>query len=82
MKNKWTLLLIGGLSAVTPALASAQTVDLTPMVVRSVTGNLHIHQSHRSAVRTSTATSPSSGSGSTSRPRRASTSEAAIRVSC
>ena len=45
MKSKWTLLLIGGLSAIAPALASAQTTDFSPMVVKSVTGNLHIHQS-------------------------------------
>ena len=45
MKSKWTLLLIGGLSALGPVLATAQTVDLSPMVVQGVTGNLHIFQS-------------------------------------
>ncbi len=38
-------LLIGGLGVLAPALAPAQTVDTTPLLVSGVSGNLHLHQS-------------------------------------
>ena len=81
MKTQWTLLLIGGLS-VAPAPASAQTTDLSPLVVHNVTGTCTFISPCPSPAGTSTGTSPSSGSGSTLPLRPGSTSEAATGAFC
>jgi hypothetical protein len=45
MKTKWTLLLLGGLSGIAPAVPLAQSPDLQPMVVNNLTGDLRVQQS-------------------------------------
>src|SRR3989442_143770 len=44
MKTKWTLLLAGGLSGLVLTAVMARSSDLQPMVVKSLTGDLHIDQ--------------------------------------
>jgi HYR domain-containing protein len=44
MKTRWTLLLIAGLGLMRPVAAEAQAIDLRPMVVTDLTGDLHIFQ--------------------------------------
>src|SRR5688572_827052 len=44
MKTKWIHLLIGGLSAAAPAMARAEVPNRLPMVVKNLSGTLHIQQ--------------------------------------
>ncbi len=44
MKTKWMLLLAGGLSGLVLTAVMARSADLQPMVVKSLTGDLHIDQ--------------------------------------